>query len=103
MSVITFEDSAGVRYTVQAVRGESVMQAAVAAGVPNIVAECGGSCACATCHCYVEYDGFPEPDELEMEMLDFVVDRRASSRLSCQLLVPDGMADVTIGLPDSQA
>ncbi|MDH4248382.1 MAG: (2Fe-2S)-binding protein [Deltaproteobacteria bacterium] len=86
----------------------SVMEVGRKNGVEEIVAECGGSMSCSTCHVYVDeaqLGNFPEPDELENDMLDCVsAERKPNSRLSCQLelrAVEPGQ-DITVTLPDSQ-
>jgi len=86
--------------------GTSVMQAAVFNGVDGIVAECGGSCMCATCHVYVRDDQLAltppmEPDE--DAMLDGTASpRRPNSRLSCQLVVSEQMDGLVVHLPETQ-
>ncbi len=87
--------------------GWSVMQAAVSHGVDGIEAECGGSCCCATCHCYVDdafVDKLPEASAQEDGMLEEVVaERRATSRLSCQLKVTAEMDGIIVRLPEVQS
>ena len=91
---------------VQAPAGKSVMQAAVAAGIDGIAADCGGTLTCATCHVYVAPEWaaqLPAPSEDELAMLDFVAaPRRETSRLSCQIVVEPGMEGFTVELPDRQ-
>ncbi len=85
--------------------GWSVMEGAVRHGVEGIVAECGGTCSCATCHIYVDNEGgiFPPPDEIELAMLDSVAaERKATSRLSCQLQVSAKAEGLRIDIPDRQ-
>ncbi len=92
MPSIVFEQPDGSRRTVDAPSGTSVMKAAVATGVPGILAECGGQAMCATCHVYIQGDPvLPAVSDEEDEMLDCAsAPRLASSRLSCQLeVVPD--------------
>ena len=85
--------------------GDSVMATAVRHGVPGIVGQCGGSLSCATCHVFVDdtcASSFPAVSALEDEMLDCAAtDREESSRLSCQLVLQDGL-DVRVRVPDSQ-
>jgi len=82
------------------------MQGATANGVDGIVAECGGSCACATCHCYVEerrLADLPPPSEAECGMLENVAaERRPNSRLSCQIKADAALEGLVISLPDRQ-
>lgn len=104
MPKITFMSADGVSRTFDATRGTSVMQVAVSNGLDGIVAECGGSAMCATCHVYVEPECLAlllPPDAVEDEMLNATVaERRFNSRLSCQLTVGD--ADLAVRLPETQ-
>jgi 2Fe-2S ferredoxin len=73
--------------------GRSLMEVARERGVPGILADCGGGCACATCHVYVDeqwWQAVGGPDEIENEMLDMVSDlHKPTSRLSCQIKLTD--------------
>ncbi len=96
----------GSREELEVAEGTSVMQAARAEGLDGIVAECGGSLMCATCHVYVE-ERFLEltppmkPDE--DEMLEFTAsERRFNSRLSCQLVMSEAMDSMVVQLPEDQ-
>ncbi len=106
MPKITYVQPDGERSTVEVGAGTSVMQAAMANGVPGIVAECGGSAMCATCHVYVDpdyLDGIPEISEVEVEMLGSAAsERRDNSRLSCQLVMGAGVDEIVVHLPQSQ-
>jgi 2Fe-2S ferredoxin len=86
--------------------GQSVMQAAVANGIEPIIAECGGSCMCATCHVYVAEDQralTPPMTPAEDAMLEATAsDRLASSRLSCQLIVTEQMDGLVVHLPEKE-
>src|ERR1700736_384201 len=92
MPKITYIDTGGQHYEVEAENGTTVMENAIRNGVPGIEAECGGACACATCHVYVD-EAFKEivgePEPMEEDMLDFAYDVRPTSRLSCQIRVRD--------------
>lgn len=105
MSKITFTDHAGDTRTVEATVGDSVMETAVRNGVPGIVAECGGSLSCATCHVFVdpaECEQLPAMAEMEDEMLyGTAVERQDNSRLSCQIPVTEGM-DLHVTTPETQ-
>ena len=88
MVKITYISSTGESRTVEAEDGATVMETAVRNAVPEIEAECGGACACATCHVYVDPEwvaktGKAEP--MEEDMLDFASDVQPNSRLSCQI------------------
>ena len=91
---------------VEAQSGQSVMQAATAAGVDGIVAECGGVLSCATCHVYVTpqwADRLPAPSDDELAMLPFTaVERRDISRLSCQIILDDSLDGLALELPERQ-
>lgn len=106
MTTITFIESHGQAVTVDVADGWSLMQGAVANGVEGIVGECGGSCACATCHCYVERDRLDELEPAsanEQDMLEEVAaDRRPNSRLACQVKVRASLQGLVIHLPDRQ-
>jgi 2Fe-2S ferredoxin len=86
--------------------GASVMETAIRHNVRGIDAECGGSCACATCHVYVDgafVDLLPPPDEMESAMLDAVAaERLPNSRLSCQLRVTAAFEGFTVRVPETQ-
>ena len=86
--------------------GESVMAAAVRNGVPGIIGECGGNASCATCHVWVRdefLDLAGEPGDLEDDLLDLgVSERRASSRLSCQITLTDDLDGLTVDVPAEQ-
>ena len=106
MTRITFIDHAGKATELDAPDGWSLMQAATANGVDGIVGECGGSCACATCHCYLADELLalvPGPSENELGMLENVVaERRPGSRLGCQVKVSPALAGAEIRLPECQ-
>ncbi|MDO5453421.1 MAG: 2Fe-2S iron-sulfur cluster-binding protein [Corynebacterium sp.] len=105
MSTVTYLDASGESRTIDANPGDSVMETAVRNGVPGIVAECGGSLSCATCHVFVDesqLDQLPEMDEMEDEMLyGAAVDREDNSRLSCQIPITEGM-DLKVTTPETQ-
>jgi 2Fe-2S ferredoxin len=107
MPKITYVQPDGTKKVLDAPVGTSVMKTAVSHGVPGIVAECGGSCMCATCHVYLaeaEQVVIPPMADDEDEMLDFVAEpRQATSRLSCQLIVTDALDGLVVHVPESQA
>jgi 2Fe-2S ferredoxin len=103
LTIVAFD---GTRYDLEVAAGSTVMENAVRNSVPGIEAECGGACACATCHVYVDDDwtekvGGPEP--MEEDMLDFAVDVRPSSRLSCQIKMSAGFDGLIVHVPERQA
>ena len=90
MTKINFVDHTGETRTVDVENGSTVMETAIRNAVPGIEAECGGACACATCHVYVDEawrEKVGEPSPMEEDMLDFAFDVRPNSRLSCQIKV----------------
>lgn len=106
MAKIIFIASDGTRHELEAENGSTVMEVAIRNGVPGIDAECGGACACATCHVYVaeewrEKTGTPEA--MEEDMLDFAYDIRPNSRLSCQIRVSDALDGLVVAVPERQA
>ena len=105
MPQITFIDSDGSEHVVHAPVGRTLMQAAVANGVTGILGDCGGSCSCATCHGYIDArwrDALPRISETEKDMLEGVPDRRADSRLCCQVPLSDALNGIVVRLPDEQ-
>ena len=107
MPTIVYVQPDGSRREVEASAGTSVMRTAVLNDVPGIVAECGGSLMCATCHVYVEpgdLDRVPPCSDEEDEMLEVTeAERRETSRLSCQLTVEDALDGLTVHVPAAQA
>jgi ferredoxin, 2Fe-2S len=106
MPKITYIDSSGNERAVEAELGSTVMETAIRNNIPGIEAECGGACACATCHVYVDEawratTGGPSP--MEEDMLDFGYDVRENSRLSCQIKVTDALDGLVVRTPDKQA
>ncbi len=105
MIKLTFVQADGARVEAEASLGTSLMQAAVNAGVDAIAAECGGACACGTCHCALPQEWFERvaaPEADEADMLEFVIDPQPTSRLSCQVLVTEEMQGMEINVPDTQ-
>jgi 2Fe-2S ferredoxin len=105
MAKITYVTAGGDRYEVEAENGSTVMENAIRNGVPGIEAECGGACACATCHVYVAegwFDKTGSPEPMEEDMLDFAFDVRPTSRLSCQIIVSDALDGLVVNVPEQQ-
>lgn len=106
MAKVNFITHDGTKHEVDADDGSTVMEAAIKNGVPGIDAECGGACACATCHVYID-DAWLEkvgaPEAMEEDMLDFAFDIRPSSRLSCQIRVSDELDGLVVNVPENQA
>jgi 2Fe-2S ferredoxin len=106
MVKITYIDSGGISRTVEGEVGSTVMETAIKNSVPEIEAECGGACACSTCHVYVD-EGWKEktgePSPMEEDMLDFAFDVKPNSRLSCQIKVSDELDGLVVRTPERQA
>jgi len=105
MAKITFVDFNGTERVVDAVANSTVMETARNNDVPGIEAECGGSCACATCHVYVDPEWLEkagERSEMEEDMLDFAFDVRENSRLCCQIKVTDELDGLIVRTPERQ-
>ena len=105
MATITYIEFDGTPHEVEVPAGATVMQGAVENDVPGIVAECGGTCSCATCHVYVDAAWerkTGEPDVQEEGMLDCVWERQDNSRLSCQIEVNEELNGLVVRLPEMQ-
>jgi len=105
MPKITFIDNDGTSRVVDAKAGATIMETAVQNMIPGIDADCGGACACATCHVYVaaEWATKLKPkDDMEESMLDFAEEVQEHSRLSCQILVTDELDGIVVTTPESQ-
>ncbi len=105
MAKIKYIEHNGKEHVVDVKSGMSIMEGAVKNLIPGIDADCGGACACATCHVYVDqaWVGKIEPmQEMEKTMLDFAEGVESNSRLSCQIKVTDALDGFTVKMPKSQ-
>jgi len=106
MTLITFIEPSGQVRQIDVADGWSLMQAAITGGIDGIVGECGGSCACATCHCYVDearLADLPPPAQGELDMLENVAaERRPNSRLACQIKAGPAIEGLVVELPSCQ-
>ncbi|MCK0067820.1 MULTISPECIES: 2Fe-2S iron-sulfur cluster-binding protein [Kordiimonas] len=105
MAKITFVSNDGEEQVIEAAEGESVMETALNNGIDWIMADCGGACACATCHVYVDEDQLEatgEPSEMENSMLEFNDHQQSNSRLSCQIKVTEDLDGLRVTAPESQ-
>ncbi len=105
MAKITFIENGGTEHRVEVPIGVSVMDGAKRYTIPGIEGDCGGACACATCHVYVEggwFDRLPIMEEIEREMLDFAFDVKENSRLSCQIKVDGSIEGLVVRVPPRQ-
>ena len=102
MPKVVFIEHNGTVHEVEVPSGTSIMQAAISRAVPGIEGDCGGLCACATCHVYIAEewaDKCGEPEELEQGILDFAFDVTEESRLGCQIEMTDDLDGLTVRLP----
>ncbi len=107
MPKVTYIEHSGKSHTVDVPVGSSVMRGARDNGIPGIDADCGGECACATCHVYVDPAwearvGKPEEGTLESSMLDFAAVTKPNSRLSCQIEMRAELDGLVVRLPEGQ-
>jgi len=105
MPKIIFVDHGGTAREVETKAGTSIMEAAVQNMIPGIDADCGGACACATCHVYVDeafMGKLKAKDDMEDSMLDFAEDVQDNSRLSCQILMNDELDGIKVSTPEAQ-
>src|SRR5262245_35807322 len=102
MPKITYIEHSGKEYVIDVPVGQSAMEDAIKQGVPDIDADCGGACACATCHVYVDEAWRAKTGEsssMEQSMLDFANDVEANSRLSCQIKVTADLDGLIVRMP----
>ena len=105
MANITYIAHDGTERTLDIKTGLTVMEGAIKNNVPGIDADCGGACACATCHVYVDQafaDKVGTPSAMEESMLDFAENVLPTSRLSCQIKVTDDLEGLRVTTPESQ-
>ena len=105
MPKVTYIEFSGAEHVVDVAEGLSVMEGAVQNLVPGIDGDCGGACACATCHVYVEAEWLDKVGKraaMEEDMLDFAFDVRDSSRLSCQIKISDAIDGLRVQVPEKQ-
>ena len=106
MTKLTFITHGGERYDIDAANGATAMETAIRNSVPGIDAECGGACACATCHVYVDPDwteAVGEPEAMEEDMLDFAFEMKPNSRLSCQIKIREALDGLILRIPSRQS
>ncbi len=106
MPKIVFHVPSGGTQEVDAAAGLTVMEAATDNNIAGMLAECGGACACATCHSYIDeswLSRLPAMDDMEDAMLDSALDRRANSRLSCQIEITDELDGLVVTVADNES
>ena len=94
----------GIRHEAEVEKGYSVMEGAINNEIEGIVAECGGACACATCHSYIDeawLDKLPEMDYMEDSMLDAAFERKSNSRLTCQIEVSEALDGLVVHVAEN--
>ena len=105
MPKVTYIEHDGNRHDIEVPVGLSVMRGAVDNGVPGIDADCGGECACATCHVYVDpawLAATGRRGEMEQSMLGFAAGTRENSRLSCQIATTAALDGLVVTMPEGQ-
>ncbi len=105
MAKITYIEHTGKEHVIEVADGMTVMEGAVKHAVPGIDADCGGACACATCHVYVDpawAERTGKPSGMEQSMLDFASDLEPTSRLSCQIKVSGALDGLVVRMPKAQ-
>ena len=105
MAKITFVEHDGTEHVLEGEDGVTLMELAVKNSLPGIDADCGGACACATCHIYIRDDWMDRVGkavDMEQDMLDFAFDVKDNSRLSCQVKVDGSIDGLMVDLPEKQ-
>ena len=105
MARITFIQPDGSTTTVEVENGLTVMEGAIENDITGVIAQCGGSCSCSTCHCYVAEDWatvLPPAEDEELGLIEFAWEPRASSRLTCQIRVTDELDGLVLHVPAEQ-
>ena len=105
MAKITYNTNDNKTQIIDVQNGLTVMEGAVQNDIPGIDADCGGACACATCHVYIDkqwLDKTGEAADMETDMLDFAFDVEDNSRLSCQIKITDELDGLVVKLPEKQ-
>ncbi|MDC3143936.1 2Fe-2S iron-sulfur cluster-binding protein [Pelagibacteraceae bacterium] len=105
MAKIKYIEHSGTEHEIDVPNGLTVMEGAIKNKVPGIDADCGGACACATCHVYVDESWaakLPQKEDGEEDMLDFAFEVKESSRLSCQITVDDTLDGLIVSIPEKQ-
>ncbi|MFV0472743.1 MAG: 2Fe-2S iron-sulfur cluster-binding protein [Pikeienuella sp.] len=105
MVKITYIEHGGTEHVVDVAVGLTVMEGARDNNVPGIDADCGGACACSTCHVYVDpawTDRLPAKDAMEEDMLDFAYEPDETSRLTCQVKVTPELDGLVVRMPERQ-
>ena len=106
MAKITYIEHNGTQHVVEVSNGLTVMEGARDNNIPGIEADCGGACACSTCHVYIDkswVNKLPPIDDIEKDMLDFAYEPdEKTSRLTCQIQVTDELDGLIVRMPEKQ-
>lgn len=105
MPQITYVEHDGTEHTADVPVGNTLMEGAVNNGIPGIEGDCGGACACSTCHVYVDpkfQDKLKPQEDMETDMLDFAYEPNETSRLGCQISVTAEMDGLVVKMPEKQ-
>tara|TARA_B100001093_G_scaffold472234_1_gene495202 strand:+ start:381 stop:701 length:321 start_codon:yes stop_codon:yes gene_type:complete len=105
MAKIKYIEHTGKEHEIEVAKGLTIMEGAIKNNIPGIDADCGGACACATCHVYIDQswiDMLDPKEDTEEDMLDFAFDVKDNSRLSCQISVTDELDGLVVNLPEKQ-
>ena len=106
MPKITYIEHNGKSHTVEVPNELSIMEGALQNNISGIDADCGGACACATCHVYVDekwFDKLPKKKSEEQDMLDMAFEPKKGSRLACQITASDELDGLVVKMPSKQA
>ena len=106
MPKITYIEHNGKSHTIEIPKELSVMEGALQNNIPGIDADCGGACACATCHVYVDekwFDKLQKKEDAEQDMLDMAFETKKNSRLACQITATDELDGLVVKMPSKQA
>ena len=105
MPKITYIEHSGKSHTINVAKELTVMEGAVQNDIPGIDADCGGACACATCHAYIDPKWVPKlstMDDMEDSMLDAAYERRDNSRLTCQIEVTNELDGLVVHIAENE-
>ena len=105
MPIIKFIEHSGIEHEIDIPNGLTLMEGAMKNKVPGIDGDCGGACACATCHVYINESWsskLPQKEDGEEDMLDFAFEVKDNSRLSCQITVDDSFEGLVVSIPEKQ-
>lgn len=106
MPTVVYITRDGKRHECNVENGYSVMEGAINNNIDGIVAECGGACACATCHAYIDdawLDKISELDDMQDSMLEAAYERKNNSRLTCQIEMSDALDGLVVYVADNEA